>query len=196
MCYDHNMTNTLSAAQFQHLAGEIHKGEGFSVKAFGPDAGKSPEYGHMVGLGGGTREMDIRPATALTPEHISGFVSQNEDMLSTDDHYLGGWMGNNEEGTDPRGSVNVSRRFNPYGSGRDAALAMAIQENQQAIGVLHAAHSIKDTQEEVPAGYSEVYNPYYNKKGSPNRGPLTEEQQNWISSRSLVGRRVADLFRR
>lgn len=172
-------SHVLSDAQLNFLADEAIK-VGFSVKAFGPNAGERASYGYMVGTSG--HGHDIFPESAITGQHIRDYTNSKEDVLSQKDMYLGGWIG----GKPKRASLDVSKRVPSTLRGKHEALTAMIHANQEAAG-----HVME------PDDYSETKNPFYDEHAPQTGRPLTGKEQDWVNQQTFpLGRKVADLFRK
>lgn len=178
MCYDFNMTNILSDGQFAYLADEAMR-EGFSVKAFGPDAGEHASYGYMIGTAG--HGHDIEPASDITGQHVKDYTFRKQDVLSQPDMYLGGWRGGKPE----RASLDVAKKVPSTLKGKKEALNAMIYANQEAAGHLME-----------PGDYSQVDNPFYDPSAPQTGRDLSPEEHAWVDQQTFpLGRHVRDLFR-
>lgn len=118
----------LSAGQAAGLARTINKGEGFSVKAFGPNAGRAASDSYMVaGISGAPEGKIPDPVSGV---HIRNYAGAHEDALVPEDRYLGGW----------RGTLDVSKalprgdRSDPYNMAKLEATTAAMIAGEDAVG--------------------------------------------------------------
>ena len=159
----------LSPQQFQNLA-NIMAGdkkpdeEGFSVKAFGSNAGERATNAYMVGTGG----VDF-PNSNPTASEIEDVANANETALRRHDMYLGGWGGQEPV----RASLDVAQAFTRGSKmSQVETLRTAARFNQEAIGVVDNSGNY--------AG--EVKNPHY-VAGAPQTGQLlTPKMRDWSES--------------
>lgn len=116
----------LSDAQFSTLAETANSGGGFSVRAYGPQAGEVAKDGFMVGIPG--HGADYAPTASASDAR--SFVESRADQLRPEGRYFGGWGG----GTPSRTSFDVAQRFDRTPGGSTRARLLAARSNQEAIG--------------------------------------------------------------
>ena len=172
------MDGILSNSQFYYLAKKAMN-TGFSVKAFGPNAGKRAAYTYLVGTAG--HGSDVEPSSAITGKHVKDYALSKEDVLSQPDMYLGGWKGGDPE----RASLDVTRGMPSTLKGKKAALTAMIYGNQEAAG-----HVMR------PNTYTQIDNPFYDKEQPQTGRDLSPAEEAWVHEQTFpLGRRVQDLFR-
>lgn len=141
----------LNHAQFQQLTDRLNyhpldehgepEGSGFSVKAYGPNAGDPAMDSYMVG---GSSQYIRNPATA---EDLMSYSEGHRESLTADDAYLGGWAPGSRE----RGELDVSTAYPRTSVGRATANLDALMNDQEAVG---------EVNEE--GGYAGEFNPRLN----------------------------------
>ena len=124
----------LNFSQIANYIKRANSGGGFSVKAYGPDAGTEPENVHMVGGVGGAGQ-DIYPPEVghdveATTEQGMSFVEQRENLLRGPRSFFGGWHG------DDRISLDVSHSYPTTRRGTMRARKAAVRRGEETIGTL------------------------------------------------------------
>lgn len=157
----------LNYRQIDKFVQRANAGGGFSVKAFGPDAGREAENVHMVGTGS-RHGLDIYPAEVGGDVHASteqgmAFTETRENALRSPNAYWGGWHGGN------RISYDVSRSFPQTRRGEQKARRFAVKRGEEAIGTVGRFSGGKQS-------YAETSNPFHGKDRTLN--PSTRE---WIN---------------
>lgn len=101
----------------------MNKGEGFSVKAVGPNAGDEARDSVMVGGGAGT---EGRVPTPVQAGDVQRYAESRSAQLAPAHRYLGGW-GN---------SLDVSDAFPRTPGGTVMAVIAGITRGEDAVGVV------------------------------------------------------------
>lgn len=128
-------TESLNYRQFSALNEKLNYqdeyGSGFSVRAYGPDAGEIAKDAYMVS--DAAHEQHI-PYPSRT-EDLMTYAEAKRGPLSTGDTYFGAWA---ERGAS-RGMLDVSRAYPRNVSGRARAQMAAYRNRQDAFGEVNAA---------------------------------------------------------
>ncbi len=173
----------ISNKDLKTAVGAANAGGGFSVRAYGPQAGQMPDSAYMVGIPG--YGEDFTPAATVA--QARDFVRSRKNVLTRGDHFLGGWQGSNPQRT----SLDVSRAFTPLSSKRAqmSARMLAVRGNQEAIGVVPEG-----------GGYAGEYgNPFYQPNALQAGREMTTAERSWatdpvkrqrVGSGSVTKRRV------
>lgn len=134
----------LSDAQLGDYTQEANSGGGFSVRAFGKDAGREATDSYMVG--GQVPSADFVGGASTADART--FIERHRDALSPAGKYFGGWGGGVSP---PRTSLDVSTALprTPFGEAR--ARGISVRTNQEAYGELN----------ETGDYINEVANPHY-----------------------------------
>lgn len=127
-------SHNLNADQLGGLAKKLADPEqrGFSARAFGADAGASPEHKLMVGIPGHGDEHLSMPVSG---ERIGEYADKQAEALRPSTRYLGGW--NPEERSPASADLDVAQSFGH--AELDKAMALAHQGHQEAIGAVGKA---------------------------------------------------------
>jgi hypothetical protein len=162
----------LSNADFENLAKRADPG--YSVRAFGPDAGTSPVSSYMVAHS--QHNAPVMPHSAVSAQTIKDFVNTRKSPLSQPNMYAGSWT-ESETRVDEKG-VETSHPTNTYldvseamprtHAGRSAAIKRGVSTGEKAIGVINEL-----------GGYANEIN-------LENRNPLHEWASTFLESPDYV----------
>ena len=118
----------LSDRQFSGLSDDMENEGGFTVRAFGPEAGKRGADIYSVG---GAVPSHVAPGPLGGPA-IKAYATQHREILSQPQMNLGGWQ---ESGSDR--ALDVSKGFPRTPEGLRGAKWQAMKTDQIAIGELN-----------------------------------------------------------
>jgi hypothetical protein len=139
----------LSDAQLGEYTRRANEGGGFSVRAYGPGAGREAADAYMVG--GQVPSADY-PGGASVGD-ARQFVTRHEGALRSEGRFFGGWG----SPSDQRTSFDVSVAYPRTPGGESRARLRSQRTNQEAYGEVDAA-----------GGYvGDRANPYYGQAPSP-----------------------------
>lgn len=125
-----NMPRHLHEDQFGALASDMETRGGFTIKAFGPDAGLRGR--DMLSVGGMAPGRMIPAPTRASD--IESYTQEHRAALSKPGANLGGWQETNTER-----ALDVSQQFSRTPAGHAGARGMTLAKNEKAYGELDAS---------------------------------------------------------
>ena len=127
----------LTSADFERLAERSYPG--YSVRAFGPDAGSAPTDSYMVSHS--EHNAPVMPHSSVTGQTIKDFVTSRKEPLSRPNMYAGAWTETEEDAEGNKKPtdtyLDVSEAMPRTHAGRKAAIARGVSTGEKAIGVIN-----------------------------------------------------------